>query len=272
MPTEDYIANVIKREARKRHNFHIRARKAALTRWGRPVASMDDAQASATSIDKHAENTLGRLREWIAKAQIRKERARLAAQARWSKKQHAASIEKSAPRARVEEIYRVVERVFKELESAISPLTPHQDPLNAPGALKLVRRTLEELSARENHSAAANKRVAGHQGSFWSDFKKPSNRPNVNSRYEEFKAELIRYWLALNKQEPEYPWIDEDGKVLWRFLKGSPSLNVEVLRQWLLNRCDSERVNHSEPFRIWLRDVVKYSGGPLDQYQKPLRR
>ncbi|HEY2351060.1 MAG TPA: hypothetical protein VGH83_01035 [Candidatus Acidoferrum sp.] len=89
-------------------------------------------------------------------------------------------------------------------------------------------------------------------------------------RFEQFRAEVLRYWAGQNQSHSECPWLRGDSRALAQFLEGSPSVTFEDFQNCLRNRAASE-VNPSELPRHWLAHLMEYLDGPLDRYRKPFK-
>ena len=98
---------------------------------------------------------------------------------------------------------------------------------------------------------------------------KPSARREKkppDSRHEEFKTSLGKYWKS--KNAVDMPWGPSDARQLSNLLAENPKLDNETFLACLRNRAKSEVVHSSRP-ASWLSHALDYLNGPLDKYGKP---
>jgi len=97
-----------------------------------------------------------------------------------------------------------------------------------------------------------------------------ANRPKSWDRFPDFRQEVFDYWKGQNPDAPKYGWEKRDSAVLRELIESHPDLELEDFKKCLRNRARSE-VNPADLPHAWLRDVRRYTAGPLDRYGKPLR-
>lgn len=78
------------------------------------------------------------------------------------------------------------------------------------------------------------------------------------------------YWKRFHPSDDLAPWDGQAGKKLATFLSANPRLTEAGFKRLLDCRAESE-VNHSDPPADWLPKLIKFAGGPLDRYGKPLQ-
>jgi hypothetical protein len=99
--------------------------------------------------------------------------------------------------------------------------------------------------------------------------RKPAAKSKSDPRFTEFVKILNQYWHFHNPDE-DLGMNSKAGNLLNGVLRDNPSLTAEKFMKWLTNRTNSVEVNHAEPVDSWIHSVKKYSGGPLNQYGRPL--
>lgn len=266
-----YLQHLVDEWVAKRHRCHIRASKAARARWklGQLSTSIDDAQADAASIGKLIEKTLSGALRWIGNSQIRSEKARTAARARWSRSEHTASIAQ-APKPGGVFTPPDPHRGINITTSFITPsFSPTADEAAPPVMANSGRRAAGQSSDERNPYEDPSKSRKGPFRSFIEGLKGRSNPRSADPRLDSFRDEVLRFWRGMNPDNPECPWIRKDEKALEQLLQGSPNLTFETLKTWLLHRAQSQ-VNPTDLPRHWLADLIRYSEGPLDRYKHPL--
>lgn len=270
-----YLQHLVDEWIAKRLRCHYRASKAARVRWRLlPLStSMADAQANAASIGKLVEKTLSGALKWIGNSQIRSEKARRAAQARWARNGHSASIAQAPVRDGVFTPSHTPGRVILDSRD-LAPSFPPPLPPNA--AAPSTESPRIDLGAARQYPKDRNpyeQPSTGVAGTLHRFIERLKNRPdpqNADPRSDLFRAEVLKFWAAQNPDNPECPWIRKDEKALRALLEGSPKLEFERFQSWLRNRARSE-VNPSDLPRRWLADLAEFADGPLNQFRKPLR-
>jgi hypothetical protein len=99
--------------------------------------------------------------------------------------------------------------------------------------------------------------------------RKPSGKPGTESRHKAFHDQIDRYWKHKTGEE-KAPWDGSEGKALSALLAAKPDLTIEDFRRCLKHRGDSPDEVQTERPRQWLPNVLRFTGGPLDRYGKPL--
>ena len=87
-------------------------------------------------------------------------------------------------------------------------------------------------------------------------------------RHTEVKAVLVKYWAAENPDGPDMPWGPADAGALGTFLKASPTLTVEQIKQLLRNRFSSDDHTAGEPVFVWIKYLTRYLRGPLNKFKQ----
>jgi uncharacterized protein YdaU (DUF1376 family) len=90
-----------------------------------------------------------------------------------------------------------------------------------------------------------------------------------DSRYIEFREFTRIYWTQSNPQIA-LPWGAGEVKQLNSLLSANPSLDGAAFKDLLEQRAKS-RVNHAERPRVWLARATDYAGGPLNEFNRPMR-
>jgi uncharacterized protein YdaU (DUF1376 family) len=98
---------------------------------------------------------------------------------------------------------------------------------------------------------------------------KPSGKPVGDSRHGLFREQIDRCWKHYTGQDAA-PWNGSEGKALSELLAAKPDLTLEDFRKCLKNRGDSPSEVQTERPRQWLPNILRFLGGPLDRYGKPL--
>jgi uncharacterized protein YdaU (DUF1376 family) len=88
-------------------------------------------------------------------------------------------------------------------------------------------------------------------------------------RYTEFR-ELTRVYWTQNNPQIAMPWDVGEVKQLNSLLAANPTLARAAFEDLLEQRTKS-RVNHAERPRVWLARVTDYAGGPLNEFNRPMR-
>jgi hypothetical protein len=80
---------------------------------------------------------------------------------------------------------------------------------------------------------------------------------------------LDAYWRRENPSIPSLPWGPADAGALGQFLTANPSLSPDVVATCLEFRLLS--LDHAPGERVyrWIGDVLRYAGGPLNQFKQP---
>lgn len=99
---------------------------------------------------------------------------------------------------------------------------------------------------------------------------KPSGKPGGESRHGLFHEQINRYWKHKNGEELAL-WDGSEGKALSALLAAKPDLTIEDFRRCLKHRGDSPGEVQTERPRQWLPNILRFAGGPLDRYGKPLQ-
>ena len=102
------------------------------------------------------------------------------------------------------------------------------------------------------------------------ELKNPSGKPEADSRHFQFREQVDRYWHHKTGEE-KAPWDGSEGKALSQLLAAKPDLTVEQFRMLLKHRGDSPAEVQTERPRVWLPNILRYAGGPLDRFGKPLQ-
>jgi uncharacterized protein YdaU (DUF1376 family) len=110
--------------------------------------------------------------------------------------------------------------------------------------------------------------------------KKQLSRPKadlpVDSRFEPFRGELSQCWVELNigmEGAGDCPWGVKDQAALLGMLRACPEMTLETFRILLMNRAHSEGILSTDPPRNWVSvNLKRYINGPLDRYNKPIKR
>jgi uncharacterized protein YdaU (DUF1376 family) len=94
--------------------------------------------------------------------------------------------------------------------------------------------------------------------------KKKQKPAAADPRYTKFVKILENYWRDKNT----IPLIFDktEGKNLNDLLAADQHLTAEQFASCLQNRAESDGVAHGERPRVWLGNVTKYAGGPLDRF------
>jgi uncharacterized protein YdaU (DUF1376 family) len=100
--------------------------------------------------------------------------------------------------------------------------------------------------------------------------KKPSGKPEADPRHKQFHEQIDRYWKHKTGEE-KAPWDGSEGKALSALLAAKPDLTLEQFRIALKHRGDSPDEVQTERPRQWLPNILRFAGGPLDRYGKPLQ-
>lgn len=100
--------------------------------------------------------------------------------------------------------------------------------------------------------------------------KKPSGKPETDHRHPVFHEHVNRYWKHKTGEE-RAPWDGSEGKALSALLAAKPDLTLEQFRLALKHRGDSPDEVQTERPRQWLPNILRFAGGPLDRYGKPLQ-
>lgn len=100
--------------------------------------------------------------------------------------------------------------------------------------------------------------------------KKPSGKPETDHRHPVFHEHVNRYWKHKTGEE-KAPWDGSEGKALSALLAAKPDLTLEQFRLALKHRGDSPDEVQTERPRQWLPNILRFAGGPLDRYGKPLQ-
>lgn len=95
--------------------------------------------------------------------------------------------------------------------------------------------------------------------------KKPRGDPDP--RHTVFKGELQAYWRGQNPGGRQLPWAGPDAAALADLLRASPELDLAGFRQLLEHRAQSD-VNPADLPRAWLRDLMRFTAGSLDRFNK----
>jgi uncharacterized protein YdaU (DUF1376 family) len=98
---------------------------------------------------------------------------------------------------------------------------------------------------------------------------KPSGKPGADPRHPVFHEQIDRYWKHKTGEE-KAPWDGSEGKALSALLAAKPDLTLEQFRIALKHRGDSPDEVQTERPRQWLPNLLRFSGGPLDRFGKPL--
>jgi hypothetical protein len=90
-----------------------------------------------------------------------------------------------------------------------------------------------------------------------------------DSRHSVVKGLLEAYWLRENPTSPSLPWGPADAGALGQLLKADPTLSPDVVSTCLEFRLVS--LDHAPGERVhrWIGDVLRYAGGPLNQFKQP---
>ncbi len=99
---------------------------------------------------------------------------------------------------------------------------------------------------------------------------KPSGKPEADPRHHVFHEQIDRYWKHKTGEE-KAPWDGSEGKALSALLAAKPDLTLEQFRVALKHRGDSPDEVQTERPRQWLPNILRFAGGPLDRYGKPLQ-
>jgi uncharacterized protein YdaU (DUF1376 family) len=99
---------------------------------------------------------------------------------------------------------------------------------------------------------------------------KPSGKPGAESRHQAFHEQVDRYWKHKTGEEKAL-WDGSEGKALSALLAAKPDLTIEQFRVCLKHRGDSPDELQTERPRQWLPNILRFAGGPLDRYGKPLQ-
>jgi uncharacterized protein YdaU (DUF1376 family) len=101
----------------------------------------------------------------------------------------------------------------------------------------------------------------------------------VDSRFGPFRDEVFEYWAAVHKKEiaaglvqKSPPWGPRERVEMGVLLDASPDLDLRMFKRSLVNRAGSDDIVHPTPPYKWLKDLAKYSRGPLDRFDKPIKR
>ena len=93
--------------------------------------------------------------------------------------------------------------------------------------------------------------------------------PNVpDTRHGAIKGLLDSYWLRENPMIPSLPWGPADAGALAQFLRANPNLSPDVVATCLENRLMSRDHAPGERIYRWIADVLRYAGGPLNQFKQ----
>jgi hypothetical protein len=95
---------------------------------------------------------------------------------------------------------------------------------------------------------------------------KPSKPPDP--RHAPCCQAIAEYWQAQNPNL-DMAW-GPTVKILKNWLSASQKTTVEQFRQFVLNRANSECVNHGEQPSAWLRKITNYAHGPLNRFGRPM--
>jgi len=98
---------------------------------------------------------------------------------------------------------------------------------------------------------------------------KPSGKPEADFRHHRFHEQIDRYWKH-KTGEDKAPWDGSEGKALSQLLAAKPDLTIDQFRVMLKHRGDSPAEVQTERPRQWLPNILRFAGGPLDRYGKPL--
>ena len=120
------------------------------------------------------------------------------------------------------------------------------------------RKTKKRLSSAIASSSSEGKKQNHSRVERESDF-----------RYTEFREFTRVYWTQNNPQIA-MPWGAGEGRQLSSLLAANPTLDCAAFRDLLEQRAKS-RVNHAERPRVWLARVTDYAGGPLNEFNRPMR-
>lgn len=122
------------------------------------------------------------------------------------------------------------------------------------------------LQAAHGDSVAVAKR--GSAGRFNSD----ADRLDAPTLEKEFSSEILKFMAAGEVEGFEFTLSALDLRGLGRFIRENPKVDLARFKQLLRNRAASEGVNRAEPPRKWVRGLIKYADGPLDAFDKPMKR
>jgi hypothetical protein len=94
-------------------------------------------------------------------------------------------------------------------------------------------------------------------------------RKKADPRHSAIKALLDSYWQRENPMIPSLPWGPADAGALGMFLTANPNLSPDVVATCLEFRLVS--LDHAPGERVyrWIGDVLRYAGGPLNQFKQP---
>lgn len=106
----------------------------------------------------------------------------------------------------------------------------------------------------------------------------PKSRPGADPRFGPFQAEIFRYWHSIHSKgisdglvPRDPPWGPRERAELSRWLVLHPDADLRMLQHLLVNRAYSERVNHSSPPYLWIKDLTSYAMGALNKYKQAAR-
>jgi uncharacterized protein YdaU (DUF1376 family) len=222
---------------------------------------------------------------WMDKRLKAHEKAKKAAQTRWSKqrakggvKPHAPSIAQALPEQCPTSEVQVQKQktptptppaARKGMHAAAVPIDQGKSERKekpaklAPVGLRNGRKDAEHHQARTNGATAEVNGSNGHS-------KNGTHPANGDRRHDAVKHEVLDYWKAQNPDRPNLPWTKLEEKALLDLLERDPHLSVAELRRCLKHRAQSE-VNPSSLPHKWLRSVVEYHAGPLERFNRPVR-
>jgi uncharacterized protein YdaU (DUF1376 family) len=89
----------------------------------------------------------------------------------------------------------------------------------------------------------------------------------ADTRHGLFRGILAEYWQAKNQTAPEMPWQGRDAKALSELLKACPQLNEMQFRQMLGNRAKSA-VAHGDRVYLWIANLTRFQE-EITVYNKP---
>jgi uncharacterized protein YdaU (DUF1376 family) len=240
----------------------------------------------------HQKGADKRRAKWMDKRQKAHEKAQKAANARWSK--HKAKV---APKTDAPSIASAMHtqcptplvQVQKQKQDPPTPLAaqggsgsgtmlqaskpPGEDSKGETQAKPALVAAVApaEGGHKGNHASSSNRGVAsqipaiapgGRNGT------QPPKQPAASDgRFKDFYEEVSRFYEHQNPGAPAHKWIRADRGALIDFLRNAPSIDLAQFKSLLHNRAASD-INSSAPPRLWLRDLIEFSGGPLDRYKK----
>lgn len=90
----------------------------------------------------------------------------------------------------------------------------------------------------------------------------------ADPRHGVIKGLLDSYWQRENPMIPSLPWGPPDAGALGQFLTANPNLSPDVVATCLENRLVSQDHAPGERVYRWIGDVLRYTGGPLNQFKQ----